>query len=526
MTVPVDTVPARLRAARERYGDRVAMVAHGASVTFAELDDRAGALARRLLEHGCGKGTRVGVLFPNGIDWAVAFHAVARIGAVAVPINTFSTPRELHWVLRNADVDTLVMCATFRNHDYVAKLEQVVPELARADGPTPRLTALPYLRHVFVDADAAPVWASALERTGERGDAHAVGPALLAAVEEEVAPADLAVIIYTSGSTSTPKGVVHTHGTVVRKSAQIAALLELRCTDRFYTNMPFFWVGGLLQGVLACLHVGAALHCTPETDPGALLALLRAEGITRTVIFSPPLTVLRQHPDHRAEDFGGVRELARPRAPGALGMTETFGMHSSYAPGELGDPDGMGRATDGIERMIVDPATGDALARGHRGELVVRGRFLMEGYAKRERHEVVDADGWFHTGDECTIDDDGQLFWHGRLDDVIKRAGANVAPAEVEAVLLAVPGIAAAAVVGIDDSARGVRIVAVVEVDPDATVVTGEILAFLGRELASYKVPNDLVVVAPGTLPRSATGKIRKPGVRDLARRELERSAG
>lgn len=518
LTRPGDpsTLPALLRQAVAARPDAVAIVAAGETITYRALLQRSSALARSLLARGCGKGTRVGVLFPNGADWVVAFDAVTRIGAIAVPVNTFSTARELGWLLRHADIDTLLMGARHRNHDYVARLEEVAPELAHGTSPDVFLPTLPYLRRVVAwGADPLPAWCLDGDEIVDHGDG--IDEAFLVSVEAEVVPADLAAVIYTSGTTSTPKGVVHTQGTIVRKSLQIMRGLELVATDRYYTNMPFFWVGGLLLGVLACRHAGCALHCTATNDIDELLSILRREEITRMTLFSPPATVLKEHPSYRDDDFTELRELTTASPRGGLGMTETFGMHSVTLPWlPPGPPGGMGIGIPGVTRKIVDPETGSGQPIGVTGELWVRGPFLMDGYYKRERADVFEEDGFFRTGDQCRIDEEGWIFWEGRLDEAIKTAGANVAPAEVEMVLLSLPEVSVAAVLGLPDRDRGTRVVAVVEMVESAEVDLQDLTARLRTQLASYKVPTEIIVMDKGDIPLSPVGKVLKPQLREL----------
>lgn len=514
------TIPELIASSGEHFGDVPVIVHDDVSWTFGRLDAAARAVARALVARGCGKGTRVGILLPNGSAWVAAFLGITRIGAVAVPVSTLSTPRELGWIVRHADLHTLVMCEGYRNQDYLAALEQVAPSLRSAASAPLRVVELPYLRHVLMvgDRGTETPWCEDLD-LADPSDAppdDGVDDDLLAALEAQVTPADLALVIYTSGSMDVPKGVVHTQGTIVRKSGLIAHQTDRRPGDRFYTNMPFFWVGGLMIGVLASLYAGSSLHCTVTSDPARLLALLEDEQITTTTIFSPGLPALLGHPDFDAAALGAVREFGKLGGGGALGMTETFGMHSLYPPGAEASEGGMGVGVPGVERQIHDPVTGEALPPGHLGELVVRGEFVMDGYYKRERHQVFRPDGWFRTGDLCSISEGGEVFWSGRLDGMIKTSGANVSPLEVESVILTWPGIGAAAVVGVPDAKRGTKVVAAVEATEGATVDVDDLQAFLRQELAGYKVPVRIEVLPPGGLPRGATGKIQAGKVRDL----------
>lgn len=514
------TIPELIATRGEVFGDRPVIVHDDVSWTFPELDSAALAVARTLVARGCGKGTRVGILLPNGSTWVAAFLGITRIGAVAVPVSTLSTPRELGWIVRHADLHTLIMCEGYRNQDFVAALEQAAPSLRSGVAAPLCVVEFPYLRHVLVVGDnrSTRSWCEALELGDSARDApgDGVDDQFIAAIGTEVTPADLALVIYTSGSMDVPKGVVHTQGTIVRKSGLIARQTDRRRGDRFYTNMPFFWVGGLMIGVLASLYEGSSLHCTVTSDAARLLALLEDEQITTTTIFSPGLPALLAHPDFDADALSEVREFGKLGGGGALGMTETFGMHSLYPPGVEASEGAMGAGAPGVERQIHDPVTGEVLPPSQLGELVVRGEFVMDGYYKRERHHVFSPDGWFRTGDLCSISETGEVFWSGRLDGMIKTSGANVSPLEVESVILTWPGIGAAAVVGVPDAKRGTKVVAAVETVEGSKIDVGALEAFLRRELAGYKVPLHIEVLAPGCLPRGATGKVQAGKVREL----------
>src|SRR5262245_44509231 len=253
----------RSKAAREP--ERIFIVKDAVQLAFGEAERRSRRLARGLLAAGVAKGSRVALLLPNGPDWVLAWLAAARSGALVVPLNTFYQARELGFVLRHADVHTLLTSARFLNNDYLERLERFAPELA-AHGAAPlRLRSLPYLREVRVwesDGRERP-WtsggASALETLADT--TPAIDDALLAEVESEVRAADPMVVIYSSGSTAEPKGAVHTHGTVLRHAHNLNGFRDLTPDDRLYSPMPFFWVGGFCFTLVSAMHVGARLYC-------------------------------------------------------------------------------------------------------------------------------------------------------------------------------------------------------------------------------------------------------------------------
>lgn len=529
------TLPALLGWSADRFGASECVVDGDQRHSFRDIERASARLASRLFEGGAGKGTRIGLLMPNGPDWVTSFFAITRIGAIAVPLSTFYSARELAWTLRHADVDTLLMSARYRGHDYVGRLEEAAPELARADGAPLFLPSLPYLRSVFV-FDADPRWS----RGGRPGQDDPIDDERLSAVEDCVTPADTAVVIHTSGSTSAPKGVLHTHGASVRHAHAVGRDFhsDLHPGDRLYTNQPFFWIGGLALCVLGSLEFGACLHCDAPLDPDGILDLVAKERITHVVALGHHTRALFAHPRLAEEDFSFVRfgmvrrrdangdPVPPDRIANRLGMTETFGQHSLERTGEILAPEhsgSFGRGVPQIERRIVDPATRDPLPPGESGELEVRGYSLMQGFYKREREDTFEADGFYRTGDRCRIDADGHIYFEGRLDDLIKSRGVNVDPAEVEAAIEAFPGVRRAGVVGIAGPSGDVEIAAAVVPRPATALAVEDLRAHLRAALSTFKVPRSFFLMKAEELPLTASEKIRRPQLRELI--ELRASA-
>ena len=521
------TVGAWIRRLAERHGERELIVQDARRLRFAEAEDASARLALALVERGATKGSRVGVLLPNGPDWVVAWLAAARIGAVAVPLNTFFQARELGYVLRHADVQLLLAAPRFLSHDYLARLAEIAPALA-ADAAVPlRLPELPHLRRVLVFGDAARSWAEAAAPLLEapRDDAF------LRALEEQVSPADPLLILYSSGSTADPKGAVHSHGAVIRHSYALARARAVRGDDRVWSPMPFFWVGGLVFALLGNLHAGACTLCEEAFDPERTLRFLERERATLAIGWPHFGKALAEHPSRRERDLSALRggnvpdilpEAICPLDPelraNALGMTETCGPHTWGGQGRLPEAlrGSFGTALPGIEHKIVDPASGATLPEGELGEICVRGYSVMQGLHKVAREETFDADGFYHTGDAGRFDARGVLYFTGRLGELIKSGGANVTPAEVEAVLAAQPEVREAYVVGVPDAERGEAVAAAVVLAEGARLGADALRARVKRELAAYKVPRLVYFAAPGTLPFTDSGKIDKRRLRAL----------
>lgn len=537
------SLPSWLRALATRHGDRPLIVLGERRLSYAQAESKSAALARALLAAGVGKGTRVAILFPNGPDWVLAWLAAARIGALVVPCNTFHQARELGWALCHADVDTLLMVDHHLQADYLERLERFAPELA-GQAPPLRCPALPFLRRVWVWGEDSRSWtrsgADAVAKL-EAEEPH-LDDAFLREVERQVTPADPAVVVYSSGSTADPKGALHTHGALLRHARNLNARRDLVASDRIYAQMPFFWVGGLVFTLLCAMEAGASLVTEPRFEPGATLELLERERVTIAAGWPHFAKAMEEHPSFTSRDLSSLRSgnlynLLPGHEPvdtglrhNSLGMTETAGPHT-YGRQDASLPESLrgsfGPAVPEMEHKIVDPETGRALGTGAVGEICVRGRTLMQGLYKREREEVFDADGFYHTGDAGSLNAEGILFFEGRLGDLIKTGGANVSPRDVELALLELPEVKDAHVVGLPHPDRGQEVAAAVVLEEGARADAGRVREALRKELAAYKVPRRFFFVAAEELPFTDTGKLDRRRLQSwLAERAAQEDAG
>jgi len=522
------TVPVFLHHVVERHGSRPLILLGERRIHYAEAERASALLARGLLARGLGKGSRVAVLAPNGPDWVVWWLAVTRIGAVMVPLNTFYKPRELGYVLRHADASALLTVARFLNNDYLERLETFAPSVVAVKAEPLHVRELPYLRHVFVSGDAGGRgWTTPLADLEATAVATpAIDDAFLAEVEACVTPADPMVVIYSSGSTADPKGAVHSHGALLRHAYNVNQLRDVAASDRIFSPMPFFWVGGFVFSLLSAMHAGAFLLCEEAFEPGETLALLERERATVAAGWPHYSKAMLDHPSFAQRDLSSIRsgnlyavlpEHARPKDPelrsNSLGMTETCGPHT-FDRTDVDLPERLrgsfGHALPGMEHKIVDPETGAGLAPGQIGEICVRGYSLMQGLHKQEREDVFDRDGYYHTGDAGYFDAHGVLFFSARLGEMIKTAGANVTPREVEVVIETFPEVVSAFVVGLPDPVRGQNVAVAVVLKRDAALDADTARARLREELSAYKVPRHWFFVAAEDLPFTDTGKIDK----------------
>jgi len=409
--------------------------------------------------------------------------AAARIGAVVIPFSTFATAPELALQLVDSDTEILLAAASFRSHDYRQRLADIKG-------------AAPLLRHVLIDSDS--------------GDT--VGAALLEAMEHDVDESDPLAIVYTSGSTSVPKGVVHTHASLLGHQKVLNEIRGLTAKDKLFCNSPFFWIGGIAFAVLATLLAGSTLVCSNATDAAESLDLLEAERPTMTNGFVAGIAQLSRHPSLPSRDLSSMRRgnlypiiapEVRPADPKLrhtmLGMTEA-GSVITISEDESDQPEhrrgSFGKPAPGFETMLVD------------GELCIRGPYVMQRYYKRSREECFDADGWFHTGDLVRTDADGFVYFIGRKSAMIKTAGANVAPAEVERAIAKVTGGTVAHVIGLPDPERGQLVAAVVALEDGAEFDETTVRDRLKAELSAYKIPKRFAAVSRSNIPVLASGKV------------------
>ncbi|MGV0836361.1 class I adenylate-forming enzyme family protein [Mycolicibacterium thermoresistibile] len=498
------TIPTLLARAADEFGDHTYLVTPTERFSYRTAEQRSAHLARWLLAEGVGKGTRVGLFFPNGGDWIVWWLAVSRIGALAVPLSTLYPAAEIAKVVRLADIGVLIAPAEVVGIDVPERFEHAWPDLAEQRPGRLAMTAAPYLRHIVITAPTDRPWATPWDP-----DATGVSAAVLTAVESEVSPADLAIMVHTSGSTADPKGVLHTHGTLVRQTstwpAAIRTVTGSGGAARILCAMPFFWIGGLLAATGA-LHEPVTLLVLPRLDAPTALDLIEAERATGIVGWPAFTRRLRDHPTFAERDLSSAPMLHD--GPLDIAMTDVpdgFPVHRT-----MSETAGGFAFTD---MRIVDE-NGDPVPDGTVGELRVRGIGVMAGYNKRERWEVFDDDGWYHTGDRVyRRPGDPRLFYVGRTTDLIKAGGANVSPLEVEAVIEDCDAVAQCVVVGVDDPHRGEEVCAVVvPATPDLDVEA--VAAHARSQLSSYKVPTRWVVTTSERIPTLPSGKFDRKTLR------------
>jgi acyl-CoA synthetase (AMP-forming)/AMP-acid ligase II len=514
---------------RER-ADHPALIVRDATLTYAELDRQSARMAKALLASGAGKGTRLAVLAPDGPLLLTTFYAGLRIGALVTPISTLASPPELAHVLRTSDAQFLVGARRFLRRDFGALLESALEGLATATADQLWLTCAPYLRSIWLDDSTGLRWAGSVDSLLERGD-QAEGPddELLAAVEREVSPADDALVVYTSGSTATPKAVVHGQHTLVTKPRALARVFLMTSDDRTMSLLPAFWLGGI-AAALQVLCTGSTLVYPPTPDIDDVLDMLDQHDVSYIVVWHA-LAKLRAAAKARGIDVDRIRgfgsrvrdEQGEPIPSGLranlFGMSESFSAHSAEPTNHRMPDDKVGaagRSVGGIERRVVNQETGEEVSPGEVGELQLRGEGLMTGLYKVPRELVFTPAGFYPTKDLVKIDAEGYLWFVGRTADMIKTNSANVSRLEVEAALNALPTVAQAVVCGLPDVELGEVVVAAVVPASGASPTEAELRAALRERLSSFKVPRRIVFIADDDIPRTSTDKVLLTAVAEM----------
>jgi acyl-CoA synthetase (AMP-forming)/AMP-acid ligase II len=515
--VEATTFPVLLHRNHREHGQKPAVVTDKRSISHAELDDKSRSVAAGLVTAGVNKGARVGLLAPNGVEWAVTAAAVLRIGGVLVPLSTLLRPPELEAQLHVADITHLVVAPTFRGRDYLDEIESVAPGVSALTRAGRRHNRLPLLRHIW-PIDELPQ--------------ATVGDGVVTALEDAVRPADDLVVLFTSGSRGTPKGVIHTHGNGIRA---VASGLEARCIgpdDRVYIPMPFFWTGGFSSGLLSVLVAGATLLTEAVPEPERTLDLLEREQATLFRGWPDQAARLASVPAFASTDLSrlgpgslpAVLPSGRRPAPGTranlFGMTETFGPYCG-ARVDVDLPEtgrgSCGLPFDGFELRIADPESRAPLPTGQLGEICIRGPNMMRGICGRSRDETFDTDGFYATGDLGSLDTEGFLRYQGRADDMFKVNGATVYPAEVEAAIRAIENVKEAHVTNVRGSDGG-DLVGVLVV---SSAPLDELVAGARERLSAFKVPTCwLVTASADKVPMTTTAKVDKVALRALLERE------
>lgn len=540
------TIGAALDATAREHANREALVipSEGVRWTWAELRERADELAAGLLAMGLQPGDRVGIWAPNCSAWTLTQFATARAGLILVNINPAYRASELAYALHKVACCALVLAPALKTSDYIAILRGVAPEIDRCEPGQLQALALPELRWVVRLGEErtpgmlnfADVCARATPAARER--LAAIGPRLKAR--------DPINIQFTSGTTGHPKGATLTHRNILNNGFFVGEAIRLTPADRLCIPVPLYHCFGMVMGNLACVTHGSTMVYPSEAfDPAAVLRTVQAERCTALYGVPTMFIAALDHPDFAGTDLSTLRTGIMAGSPCpievmkrvqrqmnmgevtiAYGMTETSPVSTQSA---VDDPlerrvSTVGRVQPHLEIKIVD-ADGHTVPRGTVGEFCTRGYSVMQGYWNDadKTAEAIDAEGWMHTGDLATMDDEGFVNIVGRLKDMVIRGGENVYPREVEEFYYRHPKVQDVQVVGVPDAKYGEVLCACIVLKPGLRCTADELRAFAQGQIAHYKVPAYFEFVE--ALPMTITGKIQKFVLREQMTKKLGLSA-
>jgi fatty-acyl-CoA synthase len=527
------TIPAALATAVTRFAANPWMAFRGEQLTFADLKDEVDLILRGLRWIGVAHRERVGLFLDNRFEWLQTEYAVTSLGAWLVPLNTWFRSRELDYVLRQSGLQVLIWTDRVRGHDSLPLLLDLVPELGEGPPGSWSSERFPALRTVVGIGDGPwPPGVLSWEEMLQAGSAVSEADAQTA--RAAVSADDVALLLYTSGTTGHPKGAMIRHRSVVDHIGDWAEHLQLRADDRSIMSSPLFWSFGCTVNALVPLHRGSMIVLQERFEASAFLRDLLDYECTHLQGVPSQYEMALNHPDSARYDLSGLRlvqiggsasaeGLARrllERAPKArmvssYGLTEATGVNT-YT--ELDDPPEritgtVGHAARDTEIVLRSPNGDEPVPIGEVGELCIRSASVMLGYLDNpDATESALRGGWLHTGDLAVSDEHGYLTIVGRSIDAYKRGGMNVYPAEAEAVLSEHPSVQAAAIIGAPDDRLGEVGLAVIVAEDGATVNADELLTYCAERIAAYKVPERVIVV--DELPVTPTGKIQKFAIR------------
>ncbi|KZE55527.1 AMP-binding protein [Brevibacillus parabrevis] len=520
------------------YQNKEALVYHERSLrySFAEFQEVCNQAARGFMSLGIQKGENIAIWATNVPEWVISQFGTAKMGGVLVTVNTSYRVHELEYLLRQSESTTLLLIDGYRDANYLDMIKEICPELEMCEPGALQSKRLPHLRNViYLGEERQPgmfLWADLLAR------AELVSEEERRLRQESLSPDDVINMQYTSGTTGFPKGVMLSHVNIVNNAIKVAECQGLGIEDRVCIPVPFFHCFGCVMGTLACVATGATMVPVTAFDPGLVLSIVEVERCT--ALYGVPTMFIAElnHPSFAERDLSSLRTgiMAGSLCPIevmknvvdkmgirditiAYGQTEASPVITQTRPEDSIERkvSTVGRLHEGVEAKVIDPATGETLPPGVQGELCTRGYLVMKGYYNMpdQTAKAIDEEGWLHTGDLATVDEEGYYRITGRLKDMIIRGGENIYPREVEEFLYTHPKILDVQIVGVPDAKYGEQVLACIRVKPGETLTEEEVLAYCEGKIARFKTPRYIQFVAE--YPMTASGKIQKFKLREQA---------
>lgn len=538
------TIPGYLREVCERYGEAEAVVLHhdGRVLrwSYRELWEQSMAVARALVACGVGRDSRVGILMTNRPEYLSALFGTALAGGVSVALNTFTTKPELEQLLAASGMSVLLFENKVLKKDFAETLLELEPAIGQTSRSSLASSRFPFLQQLVRldsmvtdagDTSVGPIegmepWEVFLAR------GNAIAPSVVDARAAQVSSCDPGGLFFSSGTTSLPKGILHSQRAFAIQWWRWPRVFCIREPARSWTGNGFFWSGNVSMVVGTALSTGGAVILQPLFEAGEALRLVEQEGVTLMNGRPHQWARLCDAPGWEKARLDSLRYVtkgemitAHPSVdtdwelPNSFGTTETMTILSAYdADTSAGQYAGsFGAPLPGNTLKIVDPMSGELLPLGERGELCVKGPTLMLGYVGKSLEECFDQDGYYHTGDGGYLDQAGRLFWEGRLNDIIKTGGANISPEEIDTAIASFPGIKRSQTVGVPHDTLGEMAVACIVTLPGVELDEEALLGFLRERLASYKIPRQVLLFGEEDFPVTGNEKAKSGEIRQRA---------
>lgn len=503
--------------------------------TWKELNDEADLIARGMMSLGVKKGDHVAIWATNTPEWILTLLAAAKIGAVLVTVNTNFKIFELEYLLRQSDTKLLVMIGGFKNNDYVATVNELLPELKTTSGEI-ESEHLPFLKRVVFAGKETPEGMLNFE------DLKILGGDFPIEIYEEnkktLNTHDVVNMQYTSGTTGFPKGVMLTHYNILNNGKTIGDGMKFTKNDKLCITVPFFHCFGLVLAMMACITHGTTMVPVERYSPVPVMNAISVEKCTAVHGVPTMFIAMLEHAQFNNFDFSSLRTGIMAGSPCPIevmkkvidkmnmreivivfGQTEASPGCTMTTTSDSIDKrvNTVGRAFPGVECKIIDPESGEELPINTPGEFCARGYNIMKGYYKMPEAtaQAIDKDGWLHTGDLCTVDEDGYYKVVGRIKDMIIRGGENIYPKEIEECLYTCDKVSDVQVIGVPSEAYGEEVMACVILKEGEEMTEEEVKEFVGARMAKHKVPRYVRFV--DSFPTNAAGKIQKFKMREEA---------
>src|SRR5450759_126398 len=508
--------------------------------TYRQFDDRVDQLAKGLLAIGIGRGDHVGIWARNVPDWLTFAFATAKIGAVLVTVNPVYKAHELAYVIKQSDMKALVIIDAFRDVDYVQIIRELVPEASTQQRGHLSSDEFPMLKSLIYMGPEKHRGFYSVPELLILGEHSPGGP--LRALTADLKADDVVNMQYTSGTTGFPKGVMLTSRNILNNGFFIGERQRFTEEDRVCLPVPLFHCFGCVLGVLAALTHGATLVMVEIFDP--LMVLAAVQKARATALYGVPTMFIAElaHPMFDMFDLTSLRTGIMAGSPCpietmkqvmskmhaeqitiAYGLTETSPVFTQTTTDDTLERkcETVGRKHDAVEVRVIDPETGQDCLPNVPGELCCRGYNVMKGYYKMPEatEKAIDADGYLHSGDIGTVDEDGYYRITGRIKDMIIRGGENIYPREIEEFLYTMPGVEDAQVVGIPDAKYGEVVGAFIRKRAGADITESDVQEYARARMARYKAPKHVFFI--DEFPMTASGKIQKYKLRDMAKETL-----